>query len=66
METDQFACDDHFGVTGSFLKGDYSVTLQLSNNGRPVDGTTNLATQTINDRNSVTDLGHITIPITGR
>ena len=65
METDQFTCDDHFGVTGAFLKGDYTVTLQLSNKGRPVDGSADLATQTINSRNSVTDLGHIKIPIAG-
>lgn len=66
METDQFACSDHFGITGGFLQGDYTVTLQLGNEGRPIDGVVDLSTRTINDRNKVTDLGHVMIPIAGR
>jgi hypothetical protein len=64
--TDAFACGDHFGITGGFVTGDYTVTLRLSNDGRPIDGAVDLSTRTVNDRNKVTDLGHVMIPIAGR
>jgi len=48
------------------LQGAYTVSIDAFDNGKALGQPVNLANRTIHDRNQVTDLGHINIPITGR
>jgi len=67
METDEFPCRDEFGVTGAFLAGDYTVSLSATNGERPVTSEPlQLDSRAIRDRNRVTDLGHVSLPIPGK
>jgi hypothetical protein len=65
-EADEFGCGDHFGVTGGFVKGDTSVTLTLTNGESNVAEPVILDNKTILDRNRITDLGSVSIPIANR
>ncbi len=66
-ETDEFPCRDEFGVTGAFLAGDYTVSLSATHGDRPVSSEPlTLESRTIRDRNRVTDLGHVSLPIPGK
>lgn len=64
--TDQFTCSDHFGVTGGFLQGAYTVSITALENDLALGEPVTLSSKTIGDRNAVTDLGHVEIPIAGR
>ena len=65
--TDQFDCEDHFGVTGGILQGAYTVSVNAFNSDGSAIGTAPAITsKTIQDRNRVTALGHIEIPIDGQ
>jgi hypothetical protein len=65
-ETDTFPCTDEFGVTGGFLAGDYTVSLSAMTGERPVTSEPLvLADRPIQNRNRVTDLGHVSLPIPG-
>jgi hypothetical protein len=66
-ETDRFACNDHFGITAGFLQGDYTVQLSATSgeivlNETPVI----LDSKRILDRNRITDLGTVSIPVGNR
>ncbi|MCX5746830.1 MAG: hypothetical protein NT062_30525 [Proteobacteria bacterium] len=56
---DTFACEDHGGVSSGLLAGPYTVSLAAAHH-------TTLFATAILDRNAVTDLGSITIPIEGQ
>lgn len=63
--TDIFACADGTGITGAYLSGDYDVLVDArTTTETPVGGADTISTS-IGDRNEVTDLGVVTIPITG-
>ena len=65
--SDQFNCEDHFGVTGGILQGAYTVSVNAFNSDGSAIGTAPAITsKTIQDRNRVTALGHIEIPIDGQ
>ncbi len=65
-ETDQFTCSDHAGVTGGFLQGAYTISIDAFDNGRAIGEPVNVSEKVIRDRNRVTDLGHVDIPVAGR
>lgn len=62
--SDKFTCNDDFGITAGLLEGNYSVTVDAQANGRPI-GTSSPIAKPILDRNQVTNLGAITIPVNG-
>ncbi|MCW5801030.1 MAG: hypothetical protein KIT31_01355 [Deltaproteobacteria bacterium] len=64
--SDKFTCGDHVGVTGGLVQGSYTVSIAALGAGDRAVGTAPAVTKTINDRNAVTDLGHILIPIDGK
>jgi len=65
--TDQFACADRFGVTGGFVQGDYALQLTAKAAGGATLGEpVTLDNKTIRDRNRITDLGFMSIPIANR
>ena len=64
--TDQFDCEDHFGVTGGLLAGSYTVSVDAFNrDGAALGAAPALTSKAILDRNQVTQLGNIMIPIDG-
>jgi hypothetical protein len=64
-ETDIFSCADGTGVTGAYLAGRYDVLIDARTTTNTPVGVAPTITTTINDKNRVTDLGVVTIPITG-
>jgi hypothetical protein len=64
--TDKFTCSDHSGVTGGLLNGTYSVSISAMNAGDGLGSAPMLANKVIKDRNQVTDLGTVSVPIDGR
>jgi hypothetical protein len=65
--TDKFTCGDHFGVTGGLVQGTYTLSVSAINTDDASLGTApTLIEKSIRDRNAVTDLGHILIPIDGK
>jgi len=63
---DQFDCEDHYGVTAGYVQGTYTVSVDALNGADQAIGTApTLTNKTIQPKNNVTDLGTITIPITG-
>jgi hypothetical protein len=66
VAADQFPCDDHVGVTGSFLQGAYTVSITALANDRALGEPVALTNRAIRDRNRVTELGLVNIPIAGR
>jgi len=64
--TDQFTCEDHQGVTGGFLQGAYTISIDAFDNDRALGEPVNLSNAVIRDRNRITDLGHVDLPVAGR
>jgi hypothetical protein len=64
--TDIFDCRDGSGLTAGLLSGDYTLSVSANDASERALGTTPAQAKTIRDRNQVTDLGLITIPITDR
>ena len=60
--TDQFNCDDGQGVTSGFPAGNYTVSIDAFTSAGAV-GTAPAINSSIADRNAVTNLGTVTIPI---
>jgi len=64
--SDIWNCSDGFGITGGFLAATYTVSIAALNAAMQSVGTATAQTnKVINNRNRVTDLGTITVPITG-
>jgi hypothetical protein len=61
--TDQFTCDDGYGVTSGLPAGTYTVSIDAFTSGGAVGTAPTLTNQTITAPNNVTSLGTITIPI---
>jgi hypothetical protein len=64
--SDIFPCEDHFGITGGFLAGTYTVhvdALNMANPPQSIGDAQDLLNKTIQPQNVVTDLGTVTIPI---
>jgi hypothetical protein len=63
--TDIFDCADGAGITGGYPEGNYDVLVDArSTTDTPVGGAPTIS-KTIGDRNQVTNLGTVNIPITG-
>ncbi len=61
---DKFTCGDYYGITGGLLAGVYTVDVDALGAGDASIGTIDaLTNRLILDKNRVTDLGNITIPI---
>lgn len=56
-------CGPGFGVSQGFIAGSYTVSITATDAKGPVGPPVNKANVVIEDRNAVTDLGHIDIPI---
>ena len=63
---DTFDCRDGSGLTAGLRAGSYTLSLSANDAGDRSLGAASAQTKSIRDRNQVTDLGLITIPITGR
>ena len=63
--TDQFTCDDGQGVTSGLPAGTYTVSVDAFTSAGAVGTAPTLNNKVIQAPNVVTDLGTITIPITG-
>ena len=64
--SDQFNCEDGSGITSGFLAGTYTVSVAALNAQDQAIGTAPaLTNKTIQAPNKVTNLGTVTIPITG-
>jgi hypothetical protein len=66
MKTDQFTCEDGEGVTAGFPAGSYTVSVDAFTSAGSIGTAPTLANKMIQPQNAVTDLGTITIPITGK
>jgi hypothetical protein len=64
--SDIFTCEDHEGVTSGLVAATYTVDVQALNGSMAAISTTpTLMTKVIGPKNAVTDLGTISIPVTG-
>jgi hypothetical protein len=64
---DKFTCRDRSGLTAGLLNGTYTLSVAaLDANNRALGTTPAITSKAIRDRNQITDLGLITIPIEGR
>ncbi|HEX5061934.1 MAG TPA: hypothetical protein VFV99_21345 [Kofleriaceae bacterium] len=64
--SDIFDCEDQYGVTAGYTMGTYTVSVAALNSSDASVGTAPaLTNKVIQDKNQVTNLGTITIPITG-
>jgi hypothetical protein len=64
--SDIFDCEDKYGVTAGYTMGTYTVSVAALNSSDASIGTAPaLTNKVIQDANQVTNLGTITIPITG-
>lgn len=65
--SDRFDCEDGYGVTSGFLAATYTVSIAALNGADQSVGTApTLTNKLIGEKNAVTDLGTITIPIDGQ
>jgi hypothetical protein len=64
--SDIYDCEDHTGITAGYTAGTYTIRVDAFTTGNQTLGGVDLTNKTILDRNRVTDLGTIQIPITGR
>lgn len=63
---DKFDCEDHFAVTGGLLQGSYSVSVSAFDaSGEALGTSPKLDGKVIKDRNQVTALENVQIPING-
>ena len=65
-KSDKFTCADGSGLTAGLVSGSYTLSLSANTTSDRALGTAPAQTKAIRDRNQVTDLGLITIPIEGR
>ena len=64
---DKFTCRDGSGLTAGLLNGAYTVSVQaLDASDRALGTAPTLTSKAIRDRNQITDLGLVTIPVQGR
>jgi hypothetical protein len=63
--TDQFNCEDHTGITDPLAAGTYTLSVDAFTNAGAVVTAPAIPNATIQDHNTITDLGNITIPIDG-
>jgi hypothetical protein len=64
--SDIFDCEDRYGVTAGYLQGTYTISVAALNSANQSIGTApTITNKTIQGPNKVTDLGLVTIPITG-
>lgn len=64
---DKFTCADGFGITAGLLNGSYTISVAaLDRSDRSLGTAPAQSSKVIRDRNQVTDLGSITIPIANR
>jgi hypothetical protein len=65
--TDKFNCEDHFGYSAPLPWGSWNITIDaLNSSDAAISDSTTLNNQVIGSMpNTITDLGHIVIPITG-
>jgi cysteine-rich repeat protein len=64
--SDVFDCTDNYGITAGFLAATYTVSVAALNNSNQSIGTAPaLTNKVIGPKNAVTNLGSVTIPITG-
>jgi len=64
---DKFNCADRSGITAGLLNGSYTVSVSaLDRSDRAIGMSPAQSSKAIRDRNQVTDLGLITIPVEGR
>jgi hypothetical protein len=64
---DIYPCEDHQGITGGFLAGTYTVSVDAIDSNHPpgaISNPINFANKVITSPNIVTPLGTVTIPIT--
>ncbi|MDB4955350.1 MAG: hypothetical protein JWO36_2919 [Myxococcales bacterium] len=65
--SDVFTCEDHAGVTSGFKAATYTISVDALNSQMQAIGTAPaISNRVIASPNKVTDLGTITIPITGK
>jgi cysteine-rich repeat protein len=65
--SDRFDCEDGYGVTAGFLAATYTVSISALNGADQAVGTApTLTNKIIGEKNAVTDLGTIMIPIDGQ
>ena len=65
--SDIFDCEDHTGVSAGYVAGTYTVAVHALGAGDANIGSApDLVNKAIRTQNQVTDLGTITIPITGK
>jgi hypothetical protein len=65
LKTDKFDCEDEHGITAGLLAGDYTISVSANDTVDGTLGTSPAENTAILDHNGLTDLGLITIPITG-
>ena len=65
--SDQFDCENQYGVTDAYITGNYTVSVAALNASDQSIGTApTIPTATIGSANAVTNLGTVNIPITGK
>jgi cysteine-rich repeat protein len=64
--TDQFTCEDGFGYTSALPADTYDISIDAFSSGGSIGTADTLTNKVIGIKNAVTDLGTITIPITGQ
>ncbi|MDX2088382.1 MAG: hypothetical protein SFX73_11055 [Kofleriaceae bacterium] len=65
MYTDRFTCADGDGRTGALPAGSYGVTVEAIANDEPLGPAVLLSGKVVLDKNRITDLGVVEIPISG-
>ena len=65
-KSDKFTCADGSGITAGLLAGNYTLSVSANASTDRAIGISPAQTKSIRDRNQVTDLGLITIPVEGR
>jgi cysteine-rich repeat protein len=63
--TDQYNCEDGFGYTAALPADTYTIAIDAFSNAGALNDTLTLDDKVIGIKNAVTDLGTVTIPITG-
>ena len=62
---DRFTCEAHGGLTHALPVGDYAFTVAAERSNQSLGMVTDLSSRSIEDRNRITDLGSIEVPIAG-
>ncbi len=64
-KTDQFNCEDGYGLTAAFLEGSYTVSVDAFSTAGAEGTAPTLSNKLIHNKNQITDLGNVIIPIDG-